>query len=118
MHELLSFLNERAVATLVVLAQHGIVGASMPTPIDLSYLADAIVLLRFFEAGGEVRKAISTVKKRTGTHENTIRELQIGPDRVRIGSPLTEFRGILTGVPEYTGADTPLFHDGEPRSRP
>jgi circadian clock protein KaiC len=83
MHELLSFLNERAVATLVVLAQHGMVGAMMPTPVDLSYLADVIVLLRFFEAEGEVRKAISVVKKRTGTHENSIRELRLGPQRVQ-----------------------------------
>ena len=103
MHELLSFLNEREVATIIVLAQHGIVGAMMPVPIDLSYLADAIILLRFFEAQGVVRKAISVVKKRTGPHENSIRELTIGPDRVQVGQPLTDFHGVLTGVPQYLG---------------
>jgi len=111
MHELLSFLNERSVATLIVLAQHGTVGASMPTPIDLSYLADSIVLFRFFEAAGRIRKAISVVKKRTGTHETSIRELKIGPARVQVGEPLTNFHGILTGVPQYTGHAKPLFSD-------
>ncbi len=115
MHELLSFLNEREVATLIVLAQHGIVGATMPVPIDLSYLADAIVLLRFFEASGEVRKAISCVKKRTGRHEHTIRELKLGPEGIQVGAPLTAFRGILTGVPEYIGASAPPM--GDDRSR-
>jgi circadian clock protein KaiC len=109
MHELLSYLNERGVATLIVLAQHGMVGTSMPTPIDLSYLADTIVLLRFFEAAGQVRKAISVVKKRTGRHEDSIRELKLGPDRIHVGEPLTEFHGILTGVPHYTGSSSPLI---------
>jgi circadian clock protein KaiC len=109
MHELLSFLSERQVATIVVLAQHGMLGASMPTPIDLSYLADAIVMLRFFEAEGHVRKAISVVKKRTGAHEHTIRELRLGPDRVHVGGPLEQFHGILTGVPQYTGAVKPMM---------
>jgi circadian clock protein KaiC len=113
MHELLSFLNERSVATLIVLAQHGTVGASMPTPIDLSYLADAIVLFRFFEATGQIRKAISVVKKRTGTHETAIRELKIGPHRIHVGEPLTDFHGILTGVPHYTGSAKPLLSDEE-----
>jgi circadian clock protein KaiC len=116
MHELLSFLNERAVATLIVLAQHGIVGATMPVPVDLSYLADAIVLIRFFEADGQVRKAISVVKKRTGVHENSIRELKLGPERVQVGAPLKQFHGILTGVPQYTGAVKPLLSDDQ-RSR-
>jgi circadian clock protein KaiC len=116
MHELLSYLNEREVATLIVLAQHGMVGASMPVPVDLSYLADAIITLRFFEAEGEVRKAISVVKKRTGLHENTIRELKLGPDRVRVGPPLKQFHGVLTGVPQYTGAPRPLLSH-EQRSR-
>ena len=107
LHELLSYLSERAVATLVILAQHGTVGSTMPVPVDLSYLADAIVLLRFFEAGGDVRKAISVVKKRTGAHENSIRELKIGDGRVRVGEPLRQFQGVLTGVPQYTGASRP-----------
>ena len=111
MHELLSFLNERGVATLIALAQHGTVGAVMPTPVDLSYLADAVVLFRFFEAQGEIRKAISVVKKRTGTHETAIRELRIGPSHVVVGEPLTAFHGILTGVPQYTGSAKPLLSD-------
>jgi circadian clock protein KaiC len=115
-HELLSFLNEREVATLIVLAQHGVVGSAMGVPLDLSYLADAVVLLRFFEAVGRVRKAISVVKKRTGTHEDSIRELKLGPDHVRVGEPLREFHGILTGVPQYTGAAQPLLADDFPRA--
>jgi circadian clock protein KaiC len=111
MHELLTFLNERSVATLIVLAQHGTVGAAMPTPVDLSYLADAIVLFRFFETGGQLRKAISVVKKRTGSHETAIRELKIGPERVHVGEPLTGFHGILTGVPRYTGSTGPFLSD-------
>jgi circadian clock protein KaiC len=114
MHELLSFLNERAVGTLIALAQHGTVGAVMPTPVDLSYLADAIVLFRFFEAQGRIRKAISVVKKRTGSHETTIRELKIGPSQVHVGEPLTDFHGVLTGVPHYTGSGKPLLSDETP----
>jgi circadian clock protein KaiC len=117
MHELLSYLNERGVATLIVLAQHGMMGAMMPVPVDLSYLADAIVLMRFFEADGQVRKAISVVKKRTGAHENSIRELMLGPDRIRVGAPLTEFHGVLTGVPRYTGSPSPLLSDDQSRTR-
>jgi circadian clock protein KaiC len=117
MHELLSYLSERAVSTLIVLAQHGMVGTTMPVPVDLSYLADAIVLLRFFEAQGDVRKAISVVKKRTGAHENSIRELRIGPERIRVGEPLKQFQGILTGVPQYIGSPAPLLSDDQPRTR-
>jgi circadian clock protein KaiC len=117
MHELLSYLSEHSVATLIILAQHGMVGSSMPVPVDLSYLADAIVLLRFFEAQGEVRKAISVVKKRTGAHETTIRELKIGPGRILVGEPLRQFQGILTGVPHYTGTATPPMPDDQPRRR-
>ena len=116
MHELLSFLNERGVVTLIVLAQHGMVGSTMNAPVDLSYLADAIVLLRFFEASGDVRKAISVVKKRTGPHEHTIRELMLGPDRIRVGNPLNEFHGVLTGLPQYTGSEKPLMADDHTRS--
>lgn len=117
MHELITFLNEKDVATLVVLAQHGTVGPSMPVPVDLSYLADAIVMLRFFEAEGQVRKAISVVKKRTGTHETAIRELRLGPERIHVGRPLTDFRGVLTGVPTYVGASGPLMPNDERTSR-
>jgi circadian clock protein KaiC len=109
MHELLSYLDERGVATLLVAAQHGIIGTAMSAPIDVSYLADCVVLLRFFEAGGAVRKAISVVKKRTGLHENTIREFAVGPDGIRVGQPLTQFRGVMTGVPQYSGDEHPLL---------
>ena len=107
MHELLSFLNERGVATLMVVAQHGIVGANMATPLDVSYLADSVVLLRFFESHGTVRRALSVMKKRTGPHEATIREFQIGPDRLHVGQALSEFQGVLTGIPQYLGAPAP-----------
>jgi len=104
MHELLSFLNERGVATLIIVAQHGIVGSNMPTPIDVSYLADSVLLLRFFEARGVVRRALSVMKKRSGAHEATIRELQLGPDGVHVGRALSEFQGVLTGVPQFVGS--------------
>jgi circadian clock protein KaiC len=103
LHELLSFLNERDVATLIVVAQHGIVGSNMATPIDVSYLADTVVLLRFFEARGEVRRALSVMKKRSGHHESTIREMRLGPGRIHVGGPLSDFQGVLTGVPHYIG---------------
>ena len=103
MHELLSFLNERGVATLIIVAQHGIVGSNMQTPLDVSYLADAVVLLRFFESQGTVRRALSVMKKRTGPHESTIREFQIGPDRLHVGKALSDFQGVLTGIPHYLG---------------
>jgi circadian clock protein KaiC len=111
MHELLSFLNESGVATIIIVAQHGVVGARMTTPLDVSYLADAVVLLRFFEAHGRVRRALSVMKKRTGQHESTIRELRLGPDRVQVGKALSEFQGVLTGVPQYIGGRDTLDHD-------
>ena len=117
MHELIAYLNERGVATLLVSAQHGIMGANMPSPVDVSYLADAVVLFRFFEAGGAIRKAISVVKKRTGAHETAIRELVVGPGRIRVGEPLREFHGIMTGVPQYHGGTGPLLDDRGPRGR-
>lgn len=99
LHELLSYLGQRGVATLLVVGQQGIVGSHMETPVDASYLADSIVLFRFFEARGEVRKAMSVTKKRGGAHENTIRELTIDGKGVRVGRALSEFHGVLTGVP-------------------
>jgi circadian clock protein KaiC len=110
MHELLSFLNERGVATILVLAQHGIIGSSMTTPLDVSYLSDTVVVLRFFEARGEVRRALSVVKMRTRVHETTIRELRLGPGRIHVGEALTEFHGVLTGVPRYIGDSEGLMH--------
>lgn len=112
MHELLSYLNERGVATLLVLAQHGIVGSTMATPIDVSYLADCVVMLRFFESRGAVRRAISVLKKRTGVHESTIRELRLGPGSLQVGASLVEFEGVLSGIPRYNGDSEPLLSDG------
>ena len=99
LHELLSYLNQRGVITLMILAQQGLIG-SMGTPVDVSYLADSVILTRFFEANGAVRKAISIIKKRSGAHEQTIRELMMGPGGISIGPPLEGFRGVLTGVPQ------------------
>jgi circadian clock protein KaiC len=115
MHELVSFLNERGVATLLIAAQHGMIGAQMAVPIDVSYLADCVLILRFFEAQGRVRKAVSVMKKRTGAHETFIRELAIEGRRVRVGAPLTDFQGVLTGVPQYVGGTAPLMRDESER---
>jgi circadian clock protein KaiC len=102
LHELLTYLRHRGVVTMLIGTQHGLLG-SVTTPVDVSYLADTVVLLRFFEAAGRVRKAVSVVKKRTGRHEDTIRELSIGTDGIRVGEPLSRFHGILTGVPVFDG---------------
>jgi circadian clock protein KaiC len=108
MHELCAFLNQRGVATFMVLAQAGFLGPHMTPPVDLSYLADNILLLRYFEAYGSVKKALSVVKKRSGAHEGTIRELRLGGHGIEIGKPLSEFQGVLTGVPTYTGSSSTL----------
>jgi circadian clock protein KaiC len=102
LHELLAYLASAGVLTMMVAAQRGVVGSSMQAPIDVTYLADTVILLRHFEAAGRVRKAISVLKRRTGRHEDTIRELELGPD-VRVGPPLDHFQGVLTGVPVLTG---------------
>ena len=99
LHELLTFLGQAGVSTLLVGAQHGVIGTQMQTPVDASYLADAIVMLRFFESEGEVRQAISVVKKRGGAHERSIRSFRLDSDGVHVGEVLRGFRGILTGVP-------------------
>ncbi len=104
MHELLAFLNRRGVVTILVLAQTGLVGP-MSSPVDLSYLADNVLLLRFFEAGGKIRKALSVMKKRGGAHEETIRELSFRDSRISVGLPLKQFRGILMGVPIKVDAE-------------
>jgi circadian clock protein KaiC len=103
LHELLAYLNNRGVLTLMVLAQAGTIGAQMHSAIDVSYLADNILLLRYFESHGEVRQAISIIKRRAGPHERTIRELRLGPDRIHIGKPLNEFQGVLSGTPTFLG---------------
>jgi circadian clock protein KaiC len=102
MHELLSYLNQKGVTTLLVLGQHGIVG-EVRSDVDLSYLSDCIVLFRFFEAKGEVRTAISVVKSRVNAHERSIRELRLGPEGLRVGEALGDFQGVLTGLPAYHG---------------
>ncbi len=98
MHELLQYLNRQGVMTFVTVAQHGLVG-DMTTPVDVTYLADAVILLRYFEALGRVRRAISAVKKRTSAHEDTIREFRIDGRGITLGEPLTNFQGVLRGVP-------------------
>ena len=110
MHEMLSYLNQQGVVTILVLAQHGMVG-HMASPVDLTYLSDAVVLLRFFEAGGKLRRALSVLKKRTGRHEETIREYRISARGIAVGGALTEFQGVLTGVPTYIGADSNLLDE-------
>ena len=111
LRELLSYLGNLGVATILVMAQHGLTG-EIQSPVDVSYLADSVVSLRYFEAGGRVRKAISAVKKRTGVHENTIRELTLGASGVAVGAPLVGFAGVLDGIPEYRGATEELAdHD-------
>jgi circadian clock protein KaiC len=106
MHELLQFLNRSGIATFVTVAQHGLVG-DMKTPVDVTYLADSVILLRFFEASGRVRRAISVIKKRTGAHEDTIREFRISTAGLSLGEPLHHFHGVLRGIPTYTGKTMP-----------
>lgn len=110
LHELLTYLGQQGIVTILVMAQHGLVG-QMQAPADLTYLTDTVILLRFFEAGGQVRQAISVVKKRTGPHERMIREFKVEPAGVRVGQPLTAFHGVLTGVPTYTGSAEAMLTD-------
>lgn len=102
MHELLQYLNRKGVTTFLTVAQHGLVG-DMSAPVDVTYLADTVVLLRYFEASGRVRRAISVIKKRTGAHEYTIREYRIGSYGIRLGEPLVGFQGVLRGIPSFVG---------------
>jgi circadian clock protein KaiC len=108
MHELLAYLNRRGAVTIVTMAQHGMIG-EMKSPADLTYLSDAVVLLRFFEAAGRVRRAISAIKKRAGPHEDTIRELRVTAHGLELGAPLQDFHGVLRGVPTYIGDGQPLL---------
>jgi circadian clock protein KaiC len=103
LHELLMYLGQAGVATLLVGAHQGLIGSQMIAPVDASYLADSVILLRYFEDRGEIRQAISVVKKRGGAHERTIREFALEPGRLRLGEPLRHFRGVLTGVPVPAG---------------
>ena len=101
LHEILAYLGQNGVATMLVTAQHGLLGAAMQTPVDLSYLADCVILLRYFELQGRIRKALSIVKKRSGPHETSIRDFGMGPGGLEIGPPLDQLRGVLTGIPDY-----------------
>lgn len=112
MHEMLTYLNQQGVVTILVLAQHGLVG-TMQAPVDLTYLSDTVLLLRYFEAAGELKRAISVVKKRTGAHEPSIREYRIEKLGLRVGEPLKQFSGILTGVPKYSGQSEKLLERTE-----
>jgi circadian clock protein KaiC len=107
MHELLSYLNQQGAITMLVLGQHGLVG-DVRSDVDLSYLSDGILLFRYFEAHGTIFKAISAPKSRVTPHENTIREFTLGPDGLRIGEPLIDFVGVMSGIPTYLG-ETPLM---------
>jgi circadian clock protein KaiC len=102
LHELLTFLRQQGVVTIITLAQHGIIGATQ-SPVDVTYIADTVVLLRYFEAAGRVKKAVSVIKKRSGAHEDTIREFRIDRSGLRVGEPLMEFQSVLGGVPTFHG---------------
>lgn len=108
MNELLQYLNRQGVTTFLTVAQHGVVG-DMQTPVDITYLADTVILLRYFEALGRVRRAISVVKKRASAHEDTIREYRIDKRGLTLGAPLVEFEGILRGAPSFVGGTSPLL---------
>jgi circadian clock protein KaiC len=112
MHELLQYLNRVGAATFLTVAQHGMVG-EMKSPVDVTYLADTVILLRYFEAFGQVRRAISMLKKRTGAHENTIREFKIGNNGITVGPVLEKFQGVLRGVPQYVRSGVPKLEELE-----
>lgn len=110
MHELLQYLNRQGASTFLTIAQHGLVG-DMKAPVDVTYLADTVILLRYFEAAGRVRRAISVIKKRTGPHEDTIREYRIDARGITVGPPLHEFHGVLHGVPSLAGGHEALMEE-------
>jgi circadian clock protein KaiC len=116
LHELLTYLARQGVTTLLLMAQHGLIGQHLQTPVDTSYLADTVILLRYYETVGEVRQAVSVIKKRTGRHERVIRELRFESGRgVVVGDPVRDFRGVLTGTPEFVGPGGPRSGDDRPR---
>jgi circadian clock protein KaiC len=112
MHELLQYLNRQGATTFLTVAQHGLVG-DMKAPVDVTYLADTVVLLRFFEALGRVRRAMSVVKKRTGAHEDTIREYRIDGRGITLGQPLVNFQGVLRGVPTLVAGNPDPLKAGD-----
>ena len=105
LHELLTYLGQHGIASVLVAAHHGLISSQMSSPVDVSYLADSVLLLRYFEADGEVRQAMSVVKMRGGDHERTIREFGMRGGRIRIGEPLHNYRGVFTGVPQKIAAE-------------
>src|SRR5262249_29261852 len=115
-HELIQYLNRQGANTFLTVAQHGVIG-DMRAPVDATYLADTVILLRYFEALGQVRRAVSVIKKRTGRHEQTIREFLISGEGLTLGAPLEGFQGILQGVPTFAGARGPLLKASKARGR-
>jgi circadian clock protein KaiC len=113
LHELLQYLNRQGANTFLTVAQHGLVG-DMKSPVDVTYLADTVVLLRYFEALGKVRRAVSVIKKRSGPHEETIREFRLTGKGLEVGEPLSEFQGVLRGVPVFVGKRSPLMSAEDP----
>ena len=111
MHELLSYLNQQGITTMLILGQHGILG-DVRSEVDLSYLSDIVLLFRFFEAKGELRSALAVIKSRASPHERTIREFKLGPEGLQVGEALRDFEGLLTGLPSYKG-QVPLL-ESEP----
>ena len=109
LHEILAYLGQKNVATILIAAHQGLVGSPMISPVDATYLADTVVLLRYYESGGEICQAISVVKRRGGAHERTIREFRLEAGGIRLGEPLRQFRGVLTGVPVYESSDAMLM---------
>jgi circadian clock protein KaiC len=107
-HELLQYLNRQGATTFLTVAQHGLVG-DMKAPVDVTYLADTVILLRYFEASGQVRRAMSVIKKRAGKHERTIREFEIDDSGISLGDPLEGFQGVLQGVPDFIGGREELL---------
>jgi circadian clock protein KaiC len=105
LHELLTYLGQRGVVTLLVVAQHGLLGMGMQAPVDASYLADSVVLFRYFESRGKLQRAISIVKKRSGAHEHTLRELRLTSEGLWVGEPLVNFQGVLTGTPTFIASE-------------
>ena len=116
LHELFTFLRQHGVVVLLTLPQHGFVGPNVGGPIEVSYLADTVVLLRYFEFGGTVRKAISVLKKRSGRHETTIRELMLDANGLRVGPALEHVQGVLSGTPIFSGEEGTLMKEGGGRS--
>ncbi len=113
LHELLTYLGHMQVVTFLVVAQHGLLGNAMQSPLDTSYLADTVVLFRYFESNGEVRQLVSIIKKRSGAHERSIREIRMDKGGIKIGQPLHQFHGLLTGTPAYNGTAEQLIKSDE-----